>query len=273
MIRATEAHRPALERALRRDAARAMFPLGNLAAHGMSGTGHRNATTYWVDDTADPSAVLGLTQSGGAMVYGPDTFDPGAMAAILKGRALTGINGAAGPVRAVMAAAGLTGAPAILDADEPQFLLDLAELDVPAGPGHLVPVSDQLETAIGWRMAYEDELHPPARPISAEDPPEWATNGTYRMLVDRGTPLAMTGLNARLPDIVQIGGVYTPPASRGRGLARRVVALHLAEARAQGVRQATLFAASDAAVACYTPLGFQRIGDFALVLFDGEVTP
>ncbi len=40
-----------------------------------------------------------------------------------------------------------------------------------------------------------------------------------------------------------------------------------------GVRTATLFAASDAAVASYASLGFARIGSFALVLFAGPVTP
>lgn len=272
MIRVTDAHRPAMEAALRRDVARAMFPLGNLR-HGLSGAGHPHATTYWIDDAAAPRAVLGVTEGGMAMVYALDDFEPEAVAAKLSGQALAGISGAAAPVRAVLAAAGLTGAPALLDCDEPHFLMDLTALAVPEGPGKLVPVSDYLETAIGWRMAYEDELHPPARPISTDAPPEWATNGTYRMLVEDGTPLAMTGLNSVLPDIVQIGGVYTPPEARGRGLARRAVALHLAELKASGVAQATLFAASDAAVACYTPLGFRRIGDFALVLFDGTVTP
>jgi predicted GNAT family acetyltransferase len=71
---------------------------------------------------------------------------------------------------------------------------------------------------------------------------------------------------------VQVGGIYTPPALRGRGLARAAVALHLAEARNTGVSRAVLFAASPAAARAYTAIGFQPNGSFALVLFAAPVT-
>ena len=78
----------------------------------------------------------------------------------------------------------------------------------------------------------------------------------------------MTGFNAVLPEHVQVGGVYTPPEGRNRGYARRAVAIHLAEARASGVRHAVLFAASAAAARAYEAIGFQRDGSFALALYD-----
>ena len=102
---------------------------------------------------------------------------------------------------------------------------------------------------------------------------EWIAADSHRFLVVDGEPVALTGFNARLPDIVQVGGVYMPPEARGRGLARRAVALHLTQARAAGAGRATLFASGAAAVACYAALGFERIGSFTLVLFDGTVTP
>lgn len=79
----------------------------------------------------------------------------------------------------------------------------------------------------------------------------------------------MTGVNAALPDIVQVGGVWTPPALRGRGHARRAVGLHLAELRDTGVGAATLFASGEQAVRAYKALGFERIGTISLVLFAG----
>jgi predicted GNAT family acetyltransferase len=78
----------------------------------------------------------------------------------------------------------------------------------------------------------------------------------------------MAGFNARLPDMVQVGGVYTPPEARGRGYARTAVALCLRAARERGVRRAILFTGEDniPAIRAYRALGFERIGDFAIVL-------
>ncbi len=73
----------------------------------------------------------------------------------------------------------------------------------------------------------------------------------------------------RLPEIVQIGGVWTPPALRGRGYARAVVAGSLVAARKRGVQHAVLFAdpLNPAAKRAYLSLGFRIVGDYGLVLF------
>ncbi len=75
--------------------------------------------------------------------------------------------------------------------------------------------------------------------------------------------------NARLPDCVQIGGVYTPPARRGHGYARAAVAGALLEARDAGATRSILFTGEHnaAARAAYLALGYRVIGDFGLVLF------
>ena len=93
--------------------------------------------------------------------------------------------------------------------------------------------------------------------------------GTHRVLMADGRALAMTGFNSRVPEMVQIGGVYTPPGLRGRGHARRAVALDLLAARQGGATGATLFSASEPASRAYAALGFRRIGDWTLLLFDG----
>ena len=82
-----------------------------------------------------------------------------------------------------------------------------------------------------------------------------------------GKPVAMTGFNARLPEVVQIGGVYTPPELRGNGYAKLAVALHLIEARTAGATRAVLFAASESAARAYIAIGFQPAGQFSLLLF------
>lgn len=81
--------------------------------------------------------------------------------------------------------------------------------------------------------------------------------------------LAYAGFNATLPDMVQVGGVYSPPAERGLGYARAATHGALLAARARGVRRAILFTAEDniPAKRCYEGLGFRRVGDYGIVIY------
>ena len=84
-----------------------------------------------------------------------------------------------------------------------------------------------------------------------------------------GIPVSCCSFNARLPDMVQIGGVFTPSQHRQRGYARAVVAGALLEARRQGVAAAILFTGSgnEAAQRAYLGIGFEAVGDYAITLF------
>jgi predicted GNAT family acetyltransferase len=85
----------------------------------------------------------------------------------------------------------------------------------------------------------------------------------------QGRPVAFTGFNAALPDVVQVGGVYTPPFGRARGFARAAVAGSLLHARDRGAVRAVLFTDVDNAPAqrAYRALGFEPVGDWGLVRF------
>jgi len=98
-------------------------------------------------------------------------------------------------------------------------------------------------------------------------PPPFEPQPHQWVLVADGQLAAASRFNSQLPDAVQIGGVYTPPALRGRGYARAVVAGSLVEARAGGVARAILFTANPAALAAYVAIGFRVVGDYALVVF------
>ena len=74
------------------------------------------------------------------------------------------------------------------------------------------------------------------------------------------------GFDAALPDIVQLGGIYTPPAVRGRGFAKVAVAASLLVARDRGSSRAVLFTNNPSAARAYEAIGFRRIGDYSLVL-------
>ena len=129
---------------------------------------------------------------------------------------------------------------------------------------------------LAWRAASHHEIlgatAEQAESLAVDDVARMIAGGNHRLLIVGDEPVALTGFNAALPDIVQVGGVYTPPDLRGRGQARLAVALHLAEARAAGAARAVLFAASPAAARAYRSIGFRPNGSFALVLFAAPAT-
>ncbi len=267
----SEQDRPSLEAFLRARLRLSMFALSNLARFGIEGGGHPHATTFWAErEGPGISAAVGLTEGGMVMPHLPQ----GRMAAapaFLAGRKLTGLAGAPDEVEEMARRLGLGRAAVQHDATEPLFTLALSALILPDTSGAaLVPVAGPLRAlAEAWRRAYvievlgEDPGTAPARARREVD--DMIANDTHRILMREGRPLAMTGFNAWLPDAVQIGGVYTPPELRGQGHAGAALALHLAEARAAGVRQAVLFAASEAAARAYRRLGFDLSGSYRLL--------
>lgn len=250
----------------------AMFALNNLAQYGMQG-GHDLAVRFWLRRAAGHiTDVMTVCENGMALPFLPTGDFAAAMDAI-GDLALIGIIGPRAHVRGCLAQ-GFAQAPRRLDHDEPHFLLQLDRLTVPDGPGAIYPLAEAPAAVIkGWMHDYEvRSLGTPADKASgvvAASYDRYVASGRYRVLMDGAMPLAMTGFNAQVTDIVQVGGVYTPPELRGRGLARRAVGLHLAQAAGQGITRATLFSGSDMATRAYRAIGFEQIGDWTLLFFDG----
>ncbi len=272
MKRATQSDMPALTSYLAEHAELNMFTLSNLNNHGLDGD-HPRGTRLWMNN-GPLRDVLAVTQEGMVMPFLPDGGNAAAATVLGDLGGLIGMIGPASHVRALQSAAGLTDAPATMDEDEPQFLLQLDELIIPDGIGELIPFAQAPEATVrDWMADYQrNALHTPADQVAGyvkRDYEERIKRGSHMVLVDGNTCLAATGFNAQMPDIVQIGGVYTPPELRGRGHARRAVALHLELARRQGIGRATLFSASDMAERAYRAIGFEQIGDWTLLLFDG----
>ncbi|MEM9787893.1 MAG: GNAT family N-acetyltransferase [Pseudomonadota bacterium] len=271
MISATEADRPDIKAFLRARLHQAMFPLSNLADYGMAG-GHDYAVRFWIDHAGGQiTDVLTVTDGGMVMPLLPSGRFAD-VASCLDGIIPSGMAGPKDDVRG-LERHGLAELPRSFDDDEPQFLLNLSNLRMPQGSGVLLPLTEAPEDVIkSWIWDYDrNPLNSPLDGLDARVDRTYArycANQSHKVLMEGATPLAMTGFNARLPDIVQLGGVYTPPRLRGQGHARRAVALHLAEVAAQGVRQATLFSASAAAARAYQALGFERIGTWTLILFE-----
>lgn len=260
---------PALTAFLRRHEATSMFPLSNLAGAGLNGAGSYGMR-YWI--SGDVTGAIGLTNGGMLQPQCPGTADWVAARAVLARAEVQGVIGPAGQVRPLVDALGLGSAAISLDAVEPGFALDLKDLVIPKGPGVLARLEAAEPLVLSaWRADYLTVVTgtPPDR--AAEQAPgeieHFRAAGRHCLLLEDGNPVAMCGFNAVLPDVVQVGGVYVPPELRGKGRARRVVALHLAEARARGVVRARLFAVSDQAARAYRAIGFGPADPVGLVLF------
>lgn len=249
-----------------------MFLIGNLRTHGFASS-HPNGLTLWAREGRD--GVFGITNAGSVLMMAPGSTpeDWHAAGQLLCGRDVTAVLGNAAQVRGFLAANGLQDHPRQLDSDDPGFVLDMADLqvEVRAGEG-IIALGDAPRALVEeWRTAYEIEalnMAPEAaRKKAAKDIATFIANDSHRVLLAEGQPVAMSGYNTAFDEAVQVGGVYTPPALRGKGYARRVVGRHMAQVRARGARQAVLFAASAAAARAYTAVGFCPAGTFALVLF------
>ncbi|MCA3442222.1 MAG: GNAT family N-acetyltransferase [Rhodobacter sp.] len=260
---------PALTALLRRYEATSMFPLSNLAGAGLNGA-RPYGMRFWV--TGDVSGAIGLTNGGMLHPQWPGAADWAAARAVLAGAEVAGVIGPAGQVRPLVEALGLGSAKARQSSTEPGFVLDLNNLIIPEGPGVLAAL-EAVDAGVlaAWRATYLTEVAgtPPDRAArqAPADIERWRTAKSHYVLLEAGVPVAMSGFNAVLPDVVQVGAVYVPPSLRGRGRARRVVALHLAEARARGVGRARLFAVSDQAARAYRAIGFGPADPVGLVLF------
>ena len=193
-----------------------------------------------------------------------------------SGRPVTGFSGPLDQVREARNALDLSTAPAATEADETLYGLDISNLVIPeslkrGAVSARPPLPQERDLLCNWRFAYDIETL--GSPESSETQDRSArtldlqiAEGNAWVAVERGRPVSLSAFNAALPDIVQLGGIYTPPELRGRGYAKAAVAASLLAARERGVTRAVLFTSNPSAARCYEALGFQRLGDFGLVL-------
>ncbi|MBK4216189.1 GNAT family N-acetyltransferase [Paracoccus caeni] len=258
-----------------------IFLQSNIHNHGLAreGSDHR-AVHLW--RTPDWTGFTGLTAGGVLM---PQMRDAGqgwsGLRPALQGRRIVGANGESGQVVRAIEMLGLTDAPTALNREEPGFELDLKDMIVPdVGGLWSQPLRDvDRDLLLGWRAAYRVEILGDTPAEAARTAPaeidDWMRDGSHRLIWQDDRPVSLAGVNARLPGLVQIGGVYTPPELRRRGLARRAVAMLLAEMRGRGATRACLFAASAQAARAYIAIGFRHSGTIRMVFFSQpvEVTP
>ncbi|MEH2082599.1 MAG: GNAT family N-acetyltransferase [Nostoc sp.] len=260
-----------------------MFLRSNWRAAGLLDQSARFQGTYiaaYIDEII--VAVAAHFWNGMIVVQAPVHLTEVVQAVVAQsGRVISGISGPAAQVAATKSILGLSNRPTQLDEFEILFSLTLRDLQIPqalvsAKVKCRLPHPDELELLTEWCAAYNVEtlgrrdtlsLRPDCRlVIEARQ-----ATAMHWVLVAENTPVSYSAFNASLPDVVQIGGVWTPPALRGKGYAKSVIAGSLLDARSQGVKRAILFTNDNnqAAQAVYRGIGFLPTGEkYGLVLFE-----
>jgi ribosomal protein S18 acetylase RimI-like enzyme len=272
----------ALDTFLARHADTSMFLRSNARSAGLADRGEPMQATYVA--ALDGGRIAGVAAhcwNGMVLVQAPDGDHAAAVAreAVRRsGRTVTGFSGPWGQVVAAREALGLGAAPTAKDSRDELYVLDIGRLVVPPelASGALRcrhPAERELELLVDWRVRFAVEAlgatdGADLRQASTDDVRLQHERGTDWLLLAGAAPVSYSVFNAMLPDIVQIGGVWTPPEFRSRGYARSVVAGSLLAGRKQGIERAVLFAdpTNEAARRAYLFLGFRIVGDYGLVL-------
>jgi uncharacterized protein len=223
------------------------------------------------------------TTYGNIVVQAPTNIESVVAACIPPGKPVNGLLGPWDQVEAAVSALDLGARKPLMDMPEVLYALDLERLETPesldAGTvRYRGAVSTDLDMLAKWRAAYsiealfardDVELLQRAR----DDVSNAIASGDMFVLelaAEAGHLIAMAAYNANLTDIVQIGGVWTPPDLRGKGYGRAVTAGALLAARDTGVSKSVLFTpiSNVPAQKAYEALGFEAVGRYGVRLYD-----
>jgi N-acetylglutamate synthase-like GNAT family acetyltransferase len=269
--RAVQGDAVAIEQFLKAHAATSMFLRGNLASHGTCEESHPHGTTFFLNEQSGSiRAVAGITNAGQLMCQAPTApqqfFDD--VAAALHNRSTIGMTGEPSQVTSLLTALGCNEASFSLRDKDPLYELALTSLKPPLlTDANLRPpaLSDATMLA-NWFVGYYADTGMPLRGLPDVLAGQFIAHPDARLLEVDGDVVAMSALNARAPDMVQIGGVYVPPHRRGAGYGGEIVAQHLLSLRGQGIEAAILFAATPFAARAYEAIGFRHIGAYEVAL-------
>ncbi|MFO0650021.1 MAG: GNAT family N-acetyltransferase [Polyangiales bacterium] len=259
--------------------ASSMFLRSNLRRAGVTDRGQPHGGT-WVG-LGDPIESVAFHGWNGIVIAQCPTRVEDAVREVVarSGRAVTGLLGPWAQVESARAALGMLERPTRVCSREVLFSLRLDALTLPEAlvAGRVTvrrATARDHATLAAWRRDYEVEM------TAATPGPELDEKASRSIagLLDDGAifvaeegdaPVAMSTFNARLPDVVQIGGVWTPRDLRSRGRARSCVAGSLRLARGEGVASSILFtgASNAAAQRAYRAIGFEAVGDYGVLLF------
>ena len=271
-----------LNRFLMQRAESSLMLLSNVRSAGIAGRGGAFTGTYAACGHGETiTGVAAHYWNGMVVLQAPGNAARLLIAALAaSGRECTGIAGPYEQVQEALAALpGKTIQPPVMNGRDTLFSIRPGSLIVPKilQQGEVScrhPADSEIATLIRWRIAFMQEHMGPDLSQSREDEARELVasqheTGSLWVLEKDGTLVATTAFSACIPEMVQVGGVYTLPEYRNRGYGRAVVAGALLEAGARGVAKAILFTGADmpAAQRMYRSLGFRPIGEYGLVIF------
>lgn len=248
-----------------------MFLRNNLAKFGIGVSTEPRASSYWIEiEGGAITGVFGKSNHGYMMVQAPNAKPSfwTQIAKLLAGAQTRGITGVPEQVEAALPALGLAEQTFVVNKDEPLYSVALSDVTQLGGEMRLATTADQ-DTLSDWFTGYLVDTGLAGSPQKAH------AEGKIRAEQAIGDPdvmllcqddelLGMAGINARVADLVQIGGVYTPPEARGQGFARRAVSGLLAHQT--NATRSILFAADTAAARAYEAIGYKHIGAYRVAV-------
>lgn len=258
-----------------------MFLRSNLHASGLSYKGENYQGEYLASflETGDIEGVLAHYWNGNIMMQVPNEKVLRELISAFKKmviRPIAGILGENSQAEIVMSGLNILNQKYAVNRSEGLYVLDLTSLSFPSKyteNNYDVIEAGGLEKSllIEWLRAYDIEALGAVDNVDLDTHVENKVDRLIKdsncwVLIINGRPVSLSGFNASLPDIVQIGPVWTPPEYRNKGYGRTLVALTLLKARRQGVTKAILFTDNPAAVKAYEAIGFRKIGLYRLAL-------
>lgn len=258
-----------------------MLLRSNLQSEGLRDDG-RTLQGTWLAAVDGAQRIVGVAAHfhlGTMVLAAPDHAGELSVACVAASRRrLAGLLGPWAQVRAARLALGLQATPAQLDSPELLFALDLSELIQPPAlqAGQVswrLAREEERALLVDWRIAFHLETLGAAnsdetRSAAADEIDQSFERTSLYVLSAEGNPVSCSSIIARLPDMVSVGGVWTPPALRGRGYARAIVAASLLHERSRGVQRAVLFTNhNNPAQRAYRAIGFREVGDYGLILW------
>ena len=267
-----------LERFLAPLADSSLFLLANSRKGGLADKGQPFQATYagaFEDGTM--VGVAACSWLGTVVVQAPRELDGVVREAIrASGRQVTAM---IGPYQQAVAACAAIGRSPLSLERELLFAVDLADLEVPADLAYPTTRAvcrparrEELAMLAEWRARFVVETNveregPDLRSRARVAVELLYADGALFVLERDGAVVSMAGFNARIAEMAQVGGVYTPPELRGQGHARCAVAGALLAARTAGASRGILFTAESNVHAqrSYQAIGFRPIGDYGLL--------
>jgi len=190
-------------------------------------------------------------------------------------RPVAGIIGEHNQVMSVIHKLDLMEAPYSLNRKEGLYYLSLKSLCQPkmlASSSYELIEASKLKRDIlsEWITGYQIEafgaVNDEKLPQRVKEQVEGLVRGDCWVLKVDDKAVSLSGFNATLPEIVQIGPVWTPKRYRCLGYARTLIALVLQSAMKRGVKKAILFTDNPPAAKAYEAIGFNKIGSYHLAL-------